>query len=235
MPREHNFLLGFGERLSTPVDVPTGGGDKHPAYDFETAKERLANKLASASQRFSKLPDSACPEGEVVAVVTMHPRYISKSDFPDDLLRSVGLRSVGSRPRAIKPEKWGIEKHPEEAITEDIFVAGSRAAYENWANRIEGWSASSAAAREISHIEDVGAFEARDKLKSIPIDKSQAALEIVLHNAGSGACWPRIQYRYVSDARVAHTPRRIARVYSTLCWMGKIRRRSPGTCDLRGR
>jgi hypothetical protein len=117
--------------------------------------------------------------------MTMHPRYISKSDFPDDLLRAVGLRSIGSRPRSVKPESWGIQKHPEEAVTEDIFVAGSRVAFANWAGHVEGWSEESATAREISHIEDLSPFQARDKLRSIPQEKTEATLELVLHNAGS--------------------------------------------------
>jgi hypothetical protein len=72
----------------------------------------------------------------------MHPRYISKSDFPEGLLTSVGLRSIGSRSTSIKPEKWGIEKHPDnEVITEQVFVAGTKAAYHQWSDKINSWSA----------------------------------------------------------------------------------------------
>ncbi len=32
--------------------------------------------------------------------------------------------AVGSRSRTVRPERWGVEKHGDEAVTEDIFVAG---------------------------------------------------------------------------------------------------------------
>lgn len=34
MARQNNFLLGFGERLTGKVEVPTGGGDKNPLILF---------------------------------------------------------------------------------------------------------------------------------------------------------------------------------------------------------
>ena len=109
MPREHNFLLGHGERLAVPVDVPSGGGDKNPPYDFERAKRRLGERLSLSIAEFSEIPDDASPGGEVVALLTMHPRYVSKSDFPQELLEGVGLRPIGSRPTTVKPENWGVK------------------------------------------------------------------------------------------------------------------------------
>ena len=38
MARKNNFLLGFGERLTAKVEVPSGGGDKNPPYAFSTAR-----------------------------------------------------------------------------------------------------------------------------------------------------------------------------------------------------
>lgn len=186
MSRENNFLLGQGERLTEKVTVPQGGGKKNPPYDLTTAKKRITQKLATTSSEFSSIPSEACPKDEVVAVVTMHPRYISKSDFPEELLRSVGLRSVGSKSTTIKPEKWGIKKHPETAVTEQVFVAGTKKAFEDWSKEIKNWSDKGPSAQQIATIEDLSAFKPTDKIKQINSTSEEITLEVVLHNAGDG-------------------------------------------------
>lgn len=182
MAREKNFLLGQGERLTKPIQVPKSGGVKNPPYDFGTAQRRISAKLRALDNSISELPSSACPRGEAVAIVTLHPRYLSKSDYPDDLFRKVGLRAIGSRSRTIKPEQWGIEKHSAEALTEDIFVAGSKSAFHHWSSTVNEWTVKTAGANEITYIEDISAFEATAKLRQIP-EGDQVLLEVVLHNS----------------------------------------------------
>lgn len=183
MPRENNFLLGRGELLTTPVTVKGGGGAKNPPYSLGDARKRVGERLVTAEQEFKILPADARPKGEVVAALTMHPRYISKSDFPDDLLNAVGLRAIGSRMQRVQPEQWGIEKHPQEALTETYFVAGHVDAFENWSRNLERWRDGSAAADVLTQIEDLQAFRGRDKLKGIPVEGDEAIFEFVLHNA----------------------------------------------------
>lgn len=183
MAREQNFLLGNGERLTAPVKVPTGGGPKNPPYDFATARARVGKKLATTTATLDSIPADACPNNEVVAVVTMHPRYVSKSDFPSQLFGAVGLRAVGSRSRSIEPEKWGIEEHPETAIAEDYFVAGTKAAFSRWSTDLPRWSSSSAGAEDLSHVEDIAPLTASEKLRSIPEGKDHALFEVVVHEA----------------------------------------------------
>src|SRR6185503_3014528 len=86
MARKHNFLLGYGQRLTGPVEVPKGGGDKNPPYPFHQAQSRVTKRARVIAKQVGDLPSKACPGDEVVLAVTMHPRYISKSDFPDQLL-----------------------------------------------------------------------------------------------------------------------------------------------------
>ena len=38
MPRENNFLIGQGERLTYEVNVPSGGNPKVLPYDFVTQR-----------------------------------------------------------------------------------------------------------------------------------------------------------------------------------------------------
>lgn len=184
MARKDNFLLGNGERLTGSIDVPKGGGDKNPPYPFMEARDRISSRALAVVERVTELPADACPGDEVVLSVTMHPRYISKSDFPNTLLRSLGLRAVGSRAKKVTPEKWGIEKHPTEAIGEEIFAAGRKDSVLQLRRIVEAFSSTSAAADDLSHIEDLAYPSADAKLKNISKTKRDEArwLEVVLHN-----------------------------------------------------
>ncbi len=184
MAREHNFLLGQGERLAAKVPIKKPGGDKKEPYDFSTAKQRIGERLTRAEAVIAKLPDDACPRGEAVAVVTLHPRFLSRSDYPSELFSAVGLRAVGSRSRTVKPEQWGVDKHDDEAVTEDIFVAGAKSAFQRWAASMKRWTTNTRGASDLSHIEDLNALEAKSKLRAIPEGKG-ILLEMVLHNSGT--------------------------------------------------
>lgn len=184
MAREHNFLLGQGERLVSRVQVPKGSGPKNPPYELAVAKTRIAQRLAKMTAQIAQLPEDACPRGEAVAVVTLHPRFLSKSDYPSDLLSAVGLRAVGSRSRTITPEKWGIERHGDDAVTEEIFVAGAKTAFVRWAASVKTWTERTKGAESLSHIEDLVAFDAKSKLRAIP-EGQGVLLEVVLHNSGA--------------------------------------------------
>jgi hypothetical protein len=183
MPNNTNFLLGNGERLTSPVTVKKRGGDKNSPYSLEDAKLRITKRLDIAQNAFRSLPDQACPNDEVVAVLTMHPRYTAKSEFPSDLLKQVNLVAIGSRAKRVKPENWGIKKVPETgtSITEEIFVKGTRESFNEWLATPYDWDNKNAIA-QITHIEELLAFEAKDKLKGIPQNRDEASFEIVIHS-----------------------------------------------------
>jgi hypothetical protein len=185
MARSNNFLLGLGEKLTGNVDVPTGGGPKNAPYSFERAVERVVKRLETANSIFSAFEKDATPNGEVVATITLHPRYVSKSDYPHDLLSARGLRTIGSRSSLVTPEQWGIKQHPEAAYTEQLFVAGNRKDFERWQKDMPSASASARWADELPQVEDLAAFVSTDKLKGFEdnFDRN-GLLEIVLHNGG---------------------------------------------------
>lgn len=179
--RENNFLLGYGERLTAPVTIKSGGGDKNPPYDFDTAKWQVATWLRTANNQFQTLPSEACPNDQVTAIITLHPRYVSKSEFPSDLLNSVGLRAVGGRTKKIKPREWGITKHPEEAITDELLVMGSRKAFSSWSENLNGWVLSNVS-KHLTHFEELTAFSSEQKIKALPDTTNDIVLEVVLHD-----------------------------------------------------
>ncbi len=185
MVRENNFLLGHGERLTKEIKLQPGGDLKSPPYDFVESKERVGKMLSGTVQAFNNLPQEACPNNQVVAKLTLHPRYISKSDFPNQLLKSVHLTTVGSRPQMVRPEKWGIKKHGDEALSEELFVIGSRDAFQSWGSSVSSWEENYEGAKQLLQVEKIEAFRAIDKLRSLPDVSGEAMFEVVLHNAGA--------------------------------------------------
>ena len=184
MPRQNNFLIGQGERLTHSITVPTGGSPKALPYDFVTQRSRLGGKLSETCEYINALPQEACPNDKSVAIVTMHPRFIAKSDFPENLFSSVGLRAIGSRSVEIAPEEWGVDNHPEQAATDELFVAGTRKSFARWAGGIKTWAGTSGVSGSLQTIEDISAFQAETKVRPVSTNGDSVMLEVILHNAG---------------------------------------------------
>src|SRR6202034_1668391 len=114
--------------------------------------------------------------------------YIAKSYFPDRLLESIGLESVGSRPRRVRPQKRSKGRDPEKAITTELFVMGPRSAFRAWRSSLPRWEEDVAGADELPTIEQVAAPTPRDKIKGHLPKNGDAVFEVVLHSdAGTGA------------------------------------------------
>ena len=146
------------------------------------AVTNISKYLEVAEQIFQTVPSDARPNNQVVATLTMHPRYLSKSDYPTDLFQEVGIRAIGSKVQRVQPKKWGIDKAGD-ALTETYYVAGELTAFEQWSDALKQWDARASAAGVLLHIEDLAAFRAEDKLKSLPTEEGESVYEFVLHNA----------------------------------------------------
>lgn len=131
-----NFLFGFGERLTASIEPPKIKPTKSHPYTIEDAISRLSTPLEETVGSLLQLPELACPDGQVVTPVTIHPSYLSKSYFPEALLRAYDLRSVGSRPAKISPEKITQKKAKESYLTTTLFIAGKKTNFENWSSNI---------------------------------------------------------------------------------------------------
>jgi hypothetical protein len=181
MADRKNFLLGYGERLTAQIRAPGGGGPKRHPYTFHEAQTRLKPKLENLVKEISNLPDLACPNDQVVAVLTLHPSYIAKSYFPDELLGAVGLRHVGSRRRSVRPEKWGKKRHKDVAITTELFVSGPKQYFADWANHLSNWTEETRGAGELIELEDVYYLAPEDRIKPVTSDEERPLFEVVLH------------------------------------------------------
>jgi len=191
MPDGRKFLLGYGERLTERVVPPPGGGGSEPAYTAEEAVLRLTPMLSATSSILDNLPSTACPRGEAVGVIALHPQWIAKSYHPQQLLKEFDLRQVGSRPVEIQPEKWTKQVEPELAPTTELFVAGPRASFENWSSTLSGGGSrmSQNAREQLRRIELVRAPTASERLR---IDAESSSiegqlLEVVLHASESAS------------------------------------------------
>ncbi|TPJ35907.1 S8 family peptidase [Mesorhizobium sp. B2-6-5] len=185
--KKQNFLLGKGERLIENIVVVRGGAPKDHPYTFAAARQRLTPMLSRMVRGIDALPADACPDDRAVATITLNPEYIAKSYFPDRLLGQLGLETVGSRPRRITPEKRSRGREPEETITTELFVMGTRSAFREWRATMPQWSEDVGAAGELTTIEQVGEQRPRDKLKGRLPNGGAAILEAVLHaNGASG-------------------------------------------------
>lgn len=183
MAQKRNYLLGYGERLVAPIAPPKKRGEKSNPYTFEEARASVRSLATKASFLLDSLPQAACPDDEAVALLTLHPTYIAKSHHPSDLLYAAGIRAIGSRQREITPKKWSIQEHPETAITAEMFVAGPRKAFRDWAGTLDKWTEDTRGAKDLLKIEDFRAPV--DRIRPITSKDSAPLLEVVLHASGA--------------------------------------------------
>lgn len=198
MAREHNYLLGNGEKLAKPHSIDTGSRPKSPPYPFPVSRDRLTNSVKAIAEWAKSLPQDACPNDEIVAEVVLHPRYISKSDQPNQLFSTVGLRAVGRKSVEVSPDAWGVLKHPDSATTDKVFVAVKRVDMLRWSNELPTWTEAHPAAAQLTQIELIRPFTADAKLIDVPAEGDYVA-EVVLHNAAD---------RYMADAFVEYAAQR---------------------------
>lgn len=185
MSKERNFLLGYGERLVSPISPNSGPQNKKAPYSVDEARQRLIPMFAHVSEVFDAIPSKACPNDYVVGVVTLHPEYLAKSYFPGKLFNKAEMQSIGSRPSLIKPEKWTRKKPVSEVVSTEVFVAGKRSAFRNWAQSIKNDSFDDNVSNEFTRIEKIKPFIAKEKLKLVGSKTNADVYEVALHNFGS--------------------------------------------------
>jgi len=194
-----NYLLGRGERLTAAIPPVVAGRPRPRPYTPAQAAARLAPQLRSAIAQFDALPLPAAPRGEAVALLTMHPQYVSKSEFPRALLADAGLRAVGSRHGRVTPEAWTRVGEPTEVSTVELFVAGLRESFGSWQATLDAVAERGVAERpageEAFRIESARAPRPADRLKGFSDGDGDDAepdaerlLEVVLHG-GNDQGW----------------------------------------------
>ncbi|TXF77790.1 S8 family peptidase [Chryseobacterium sp.] len=181
MAKKINYLLGKGERLTEQIKYVSSGGPKEFPYTFTESKNRLIPMLNEAVVKMNELPAEACPNDYAVAMITLNPEFIAKSYFPTDLLRSIGLESIGSRTKQIVPSKKSKGRKPEKAGTTELFVCGTRGSFNKWLNEFPNWKEGNNALDQIVEIEEISFPEAKAKIKGNLSKEGKTVFEVVLH------------------------------------------------------
>lgn len=181
MADKRNFFLGKGERLTEPV-TPSGRKlDKEPPYTYDEARVRLAPMLDQTMRAFAELPEAAKPKGEVVGGIVLNPEYIAKSYYPERVLKYYGLKSVGSKPTLVTPEKRSKGRPPEEKPTTRLYVAGAVSNFRRLLADIEQGAIVEAVQGDLTALEKIDAIDVSSKIKGRFSDVEFSPLEIVLH------------------------------------------------------
>jgi hypothetical protein len=183
-----NYLLGFGERLTRSISIKKGGGAPRYPWTFDDARTALAPQWRSLSKSVAALPELACPEGQSVVSITLHPSFLARSYYPTDLLRELNLRPVGSRARTINVETKTPRdgRKPIPLIqAPQLFVAGDRKRIERFAETVSRWRPTKSQTQDdFRKIHDVAPLDL-SRLKPIAGDDEVPPLEIVLHASES--------------------------------------------------
>ena len=181
MSNEQNYLLGYGERLTEPIEIIGGGTKKKPPYSFEEARSRIVPMMEAAVATLDAIPERACPRGEAVVSLILHPEYLAKSYFPGGLLRASGLRNIGSRARTIRPQQRSLDREPQLAVTTELFVAGTRSSFHRLGDQVPHWTPKSPGANQLPAIERVSVPSAEERIRPLSPGEGAAPIEVVLH------------------------------------------------------
>lgn len=174
------YLIGQGERLTYPIDIVRGGGDKKHPYSVAEAQQALAPRMEAASSVLDQLPAAACPQDLAVASLVLHPAYLAKTYFPRIFLHRAGLESIGSRSIRIAPRKQVKANATAFADTTEIFVAGTRSALRELAAFTSAVQAETAEGGQLRTFEDFRPMTAMDRIRSA-LNPDARVFEIGLH------------------------------------------------------
>ena len=108
-----NFLIGRGELLTHDIKGPKRMPGKAVVYNLAQALQRLTPQFSATATALDALPAHACPGDFGVARLMINPSYIARSFFPVEMLRTVGLESVGSRTVKVTPDGWTKKRAPQ--------------------------------------------------------------------------------------------------------------------------
>lgn len=182
MADRSRFLLGYGKELK-PVPYSRGTGEPQPPYTIERQQQRLMPQLATLDELAEQLPAVVTPEGQVVAVIQLHPSALSRSAFPEQLLRRAGLRFLGSKPNRHRPEAGRGHDVPDGLPVTDLFVAATRQALRGTAQLLmdtQRQADKDPLTEDFQGIESIRLMTPADRIKP-GVDAKSKDLELILH------------------------------------------------------
>lgn len=160
-----NFLIGRAEKLGYQTPPPKINPSTSQLYTWEEILQRVQPQLEKVAELQEQMDSDICPGDFSVTKITLHPTYIAKSFYPNRLLRSMDVVSIGSRATLVTPDKWLRKGQPEETPTTSLFVAGRKAAVSAFANTVENIPEGSGVGTDLSHIWEFDLVAPSEKIR----------------------------------------------------------------------
>ncbi len=165
MAKKTNYLIGKAEVLAKITPPPKINPPSRDLYTIDEVVGRLRPQLQQLNSKFLNLEDSLCPRGFVVASITLHPSYIAKGHFPKNLLRDMGVRSIGSKATEVHPDRWMRKGEPKKSPSTSLFIAGKIEKFTDFEKKLVEFSDDSYAAKDLMKIWSFERISATSKLK----------------------------------------------------------------------
>ncbi len=165
MAKKTNYLIGKAEELAKITPPPKMDPQSRDLYTIDEVVGRLKPQLEQVNQEFSDLDGRLCPRGYAVAKMTLHPSFIAKGHFPKQLLRDMGVRSIGSKATEVKPDKWMRKGAPEKSPSTSLFIAGKIENFLDFEKKLRGFTKESYAAQDLMKVWSFDSIPAAAKLK----------------------------------------------------------------------
>lgn len=184
-----NFLLkGDAEGMHRAEDSQREAASPAP-YEMKEAVERLAPQLEEAAEKLRGLPEELCPGDHGVVALKMRPEASWDSHYPAAILSTYELEHLGSASTNLQGKKSSVTEDsegsaaPEAGVSQEIYLAGRRSSFENWALDFRN-SPSVEVVEAARWIDSIAVPTAADKLRRIEdaeIIAGGRAVEFVLH------------------------------------------------------
>lgn len=182
-----NLLIGNGNVLAHQMEPSLGGGSKKTySYTINEARSRLRSKIEAIIEAADALPADAKPGGEVTSVVTVHPAFQSKWNMPSKVFSKTGLRTVGSKPASVVPEK-DLRKHAPtgEQPTVEIYTTGTPSAFQAFLDMLMSNAAEKGVQQDYCKLESIRFLDQSERLLRIAGDDVRVPIELILHADGT--------------------------------------------------
>lgn len=195
-----NLLIGNGEALVGEIPPrPLGPNSKKYPYSMEQTRTRLSSKITSVQKSFDGVPLASTPDGQSVALVTIHPAFLAKSYFPEFVFRRAGLRTLGSRPVYVLPESELRQRSKGEIQkSAALYVAGRPSNFGSLRSLLLDAKTPQSNQKELRRIEDIKALTYLERISNVIEEGDELALEVALHCDSADGALLDIFSKYVT-------------------------------------
>ena len=123
------------------------------------------------------------PNDKIVTKLILHPSFLAKSYYPQQIFDEYDLKSLGSKEIFVKPEIPVNKEQESRPVSSSLYyVAGKKQSYEKLLSDISNQKLDSETQIEIGRIEDISFFLGAEKIGSIKTSKNESSIyEVVLH------------------------------------------------------